>query len=100
MEADWKRELIDLIESSHSKGEMNELLTALLTPSEYKELAKRWQIVKKLIEGATQREIRNELKVSIATVTRGSREIQYGNGVFKKFYKRLCDRKSHQHKST
>ena len=95
MEADWKKELINLIDSSRNKGEMDGLLTALLTPSEYEELAKRWQIVKKLIEGVTQREIKKELNVSIATVTRGSREIQYGNGVFKKFYKRLCDKKSH-----
>lgn len=99
MEADWKKELINLIQSSRDKGEIDELLTTLLAPSEYEELAKRWQIVKKLIEGVTQREIKKGLNVSTATITRGSREIQYGNGVFKKFYKRLCDKKSHQHKS-
>lgn len=99
MEADWKKELVNLILSSSNKGELDELLTALLTPSEYEELAKRWQIVKKLIEGVTQREIKNELNVSIATVTRGSREIRYGSNAFKRFYERLCGKKPYQHKS-
>lgn len=99
METDWKKELISLIDSSRNKEETNELLKALLTPSEYEELAKRWQIVKKLIEGVTQRKIKNELNVSIATVTRGSREIQYGSDVFKRFYKRLHGKKSYHHKS-
>lgn len=99
MEADWKKELVNLITSLRNKKETEELLKALLTPSEYDELAKRWQIVKRLIEGVAQREIKNELNVSIATVTRGSREIQYGSGVFKKFHKRLCGKKPYQHKS-
>lgn len=93
MKADWKKELIELIGSTRNKEELDEILTALLTPLEYEELAKRWQIVKKLIEGVAQRKIKNELNASIATVTRGSREIRYGNGIFKKFYKRLCDKR-------
>lgn len=94
MEDNWKRELVELIASVKSKGEINELLTALLTPMEYEELAKRWQIVKRLIEGVPHREIKKELGASIATVTRGSREIRYGNGTFQKFYKRLEGRKT------
>ena len=89
MEADWEKELIELIASAKNRSDIKELLTALLTPVDYEELAKRWQIVKRLIEGAPQRDIKNELGASIATVTRGSREIQYGNGTFQKFYKRL-----------
>ncbi|PIR16647.1 MAG: trp operon repressor [Deltaproteobacteria bacterium CG11_big_fil_rev_8_21_14_0_20_49_13] len=89
MEDGWRKELIELFASAKTKVEIKELLSVLLTPKEYEELAKRWQIVKRLIEGVPQREIKKELGASIATVTRGSREIQYGNGTFQKFYKRL-----------
>lgn len=85
----WKRELAKLVVSARGTGEASELLEALLTPAEHRELAKRWQLVKQLIKNVPQREIRDALSTSIATVTRGSRELQYGNGVFRKFYKRL-----------
>ena len=89
MEDAWKKELLKLLVSPKSAKDLDELLNALLTPDEYAEISKRWQIVKQLIAHVPQREIRDVLKVSIATVTRGSRELQYGNGTFQKFYKRL-----------
>lgn len=89
MEDAWKRELAKLVASMRGSRETSELLKALLTPAEQLELAKRWQIVKQLIREVPQREIRDKLKASIATVTRGSRELKYGNGTFQKFYKRL-----------
>ena len=85
----WKKELIHLLASARSEGELSDLLQSLLAPSEWEELAKRWQIVKRLIEGDPQRGVRDDLQVSIATITRGSREIQYGSGILQKFYKRL-----------
>ena len=99
MNTEWKKELIKLIDSTRGKGELSELLTAILSPLELEDVVKRWQIVKRLIEGASQREIRDELGVSIATITRGSREIQYGNGIFNKFYKRLYGNKCRLPKS-
>lgn len=92
MEDEWKKELAQLIASARGTKEAGLLLNALLTPTEHAELAKRWQIVKQLIQKVPQREIRDKLKASIATVTRGSRELQYGNGIFQKFYKRLRER--------
>ncbi len=89
MDSHWKKELLSLLSLVKNKRELDELLTALLTPVEYEELAKRWQIIVELIDGVPQRDIRDKLSTSIATVTRGSRELQYGNGVFKKFYNRL-----------
>lgn len=89
MDSAWKTQLDTLIASAKTKGEAGELLRELLTPAEYDEIARRWQVIKLLIEKKPQREIRDSLSVSIATVTRGSRELQYGKGAFKKFYKRL-----------
>jgi len=78
-----------MVASARGANEANVLLKTLLTPAEHGELAKRWQIVCGLIGGVPQRVIRDKLSASIATITRGSRELKYGNGIFQKFYKRL-----------
>lgn len=92
MEPAWKKDLLQLFASAKGTAELEALLEALLTPAEHEELAKRWQIVRQLIQEVPQRTIRDNLAASIATVTRGSRELQYGNGTFQKFYKRLQGR--------
>ena len=53
---------------------LDEFLKDLLTPGEYDALVLRWQIIKRLAKGMTQREIAKELHIGISTVTRGSRE--------------------------
>ncbi len=62
---------------------LHEFLYDILSPSEYKELAVRWQIVKMLNSGYSHREISKTLKVSLATVTRGSREFSNFKGGFR-----------------
>ncbi len=89
MDSDWRSQLNTLIASTKNKGEAGALLRELLSPAEYNELAMRWQIIKGLIAGKSQRTVRDELETSIATVTRGARELKYGKGTFKKFYTRL-----------
>jgi len=91
METDWKKEVHRLFALPKRAKEARELLEAILTPKEYDEIARRWHIVSMLLEGHPQREVRDRARVSIATVTRGAREIQYGNGVFQKYYRRLSN---------
>lgn len=57
---------------------MVNFLRGLLTEGELVELVKRLQIVKKLKAGVSQQKIAKELGVGVATVTRGSKEIQKG----------------------
>jgi len=52
---------------------------AILTPKELGEIPTRLQIVKMLKQGVSQRKIVDKLGVGVATVTRGSKEIQKGN---------------------
>lgn len=66
-----------------------DFLINLLTPAECEEISKRLQIVKRLDEGRPQRIIAEQLGVSIATVTRGSRELKYGVSGFKKILEKL-----------
>ena len=64
-----------LMEAAKSPAVFRSFFKALLTPSEYDEVALRWQIVKRLAAGEPQRSIAKDLGVGIATVTRGSREL-------------------------
>ncbi len=74
---------------SKDKKLLNDFLLDLLTPQEYAEIVKRWQIVKLLAQGIPQRQIAQELGVSIATITRGSRELLDKTGGFHRVLKKL-----------
>jgi Trp operon repressor len=69
--------------AAKNKALLHEFLYDLLSPAEYKDLAVRWQIVKMLYQKVPQREIAEKLHISIATVTRGSREMINKKGGFK-----------------
>ncbi len=61
-----------------------DFLRNILTPKELEEIALRLQIVKMLKKGIPQRKVAEKLGVSIGTVSRGSRELQYGPQGFHK----------------
>ncbi len=70
--------LAKLFITIHSEKEMGEFLDGLLTPKEVLELSTRLEIVRRLKKGLPQRQIAEELKVGIATVSRGAKELQKG----------------------
>lgn len=61
-----------------SVEDMADFLSAILTPKELDELSTRLEIVKLLKEGMPQHTIAEKLGVGVATVTRGSKELQKG----------------------
>lgn len=75
-------ELIETFLKIKSAEEMLDFLKGILTPNELDQLSTRLQIVKLLKKGIPQHQIAERLKVGIATVTRGSRELKLGR--FKK----------------
>jgi TrpR family transcriptional regulator, trp operon repressor len=81
--AQYGKELEKVLQA-HKKNhkKFHELLIDLLTPAEYKDLAVRWQIVKQLNKKISQRKISKSLGVSVATITRGSRELLNKKGGF------------------
>lgn len=58
------------------------LLGDLLSPAETAVVTERWEIVKLLAAGVSQRDVRDALGVGVATVSRGSRQLKYGNDGF------------------
>lgn len=61
-----------------TEGEMRDFLRGILTPKELIEIPTRLEIVKMLKARVPQQKIATKLKVGIATVTRGSKELQKG----------------------
>jgi TrpR family trp operon transcriptional repressor len=59
--------------SGAEKAEAAMLLTELLTESEINTLLLRWELMKRLREGQTQRKIAGDLKISLCKVTRGNK---------------------------
>ena len=73
-----------IIEIGDDAKLLNEFLIDILTPGEYEEIMKRWEIVKMIHAGMPQHEIAKKLGVGVATVTRGSRALKNAKGAFSK----------------
>jgi TrpR family trp operon transcriptional repressor len=58
-------------------------LSSLLTPNEIREIASRWELVKRLEQGDSQRQIARQLGLSLCKITRGSRELKKKDSPFK-----------------
>lgn len=82
MNINYFEELINSFLDQKNKFEMKDFLFGILTPKEIDEISTRLQIVKLLKKGLPHQEIARRLKVGVATVTRGSRELRMGR--FKK----------------
>ena len=70
--------LIDHLLQIKTEKEMLEFLKGILTPQELNEIPTRLQIIKMLKQEVPQHQIAKELNVGVATVTRGSKELQKG----------------------
>jgi TrpR family transcriptional regulator, trp operon repressor len=71
-------ELLEVFLKNKTRSEMLDFLKGILTPRELDELTIRLQIVKLIKKGLPHQEIARRLKVGVATVTRGSRELNAG----------------------
>lgn len=77
----YKKELIEvLLKIARDKQLLADFIRDILTPHEFENIAVRWQIVKKLAKGEYQESIAEDLRVGVATVTRGSREMHKKEG--------------------
>ncbi len=72
------QELIILLLTIKTEDKMEDFLLGIFTPKERLEIPMRLRIVKMLRQGIPQQEIAESLGVGVATVTRGSRELQKG----------------------
>ncbi|HUX12348.1 MAG TPA: Trp family transcriptional regulator [Spirochaetia bacterium] len=74
--ADNFRELVQVLASIRDPELIDDLLRQLLTRAEIQEISGRWELVKLLESGMSQRRIAERLKMSLCKITRGSRELK------------------------
>lgn len=67
------RELINIFTDTDNRRDMEILFQEIFTPAEINTLSLRWQLLKDLYEGKTQRKIAAEHKISLCKITRGSK---------------------------
>lgn len=71
-------EFVATIHSIESKEELSDFLYGVTSEEERAKLVQRVAIIRLLLEGRSQQSIAKQLGVGVATVTRGSKELQSG----------------------
>ena len=61
---------------------IEDFLYSILTPSEQDTIAARWELVKLINQGVSQRKISDMLGLSLCKITRGSKELKKENSAF------------------
>jgi TrpR family trp operon transcriptional repressor len=69
-------ELLGALCRVRDRGTMDRLLREVLTSAERRDLALRWELMRRLVAGESQRKIAQELGISLCKITRGSRVIR------------------------
>jgi len=82
-------DLISIFAKTTDPEEMKKLFEEMLTPSERKDLALRWNLMKDLYRGLPQREIANFYGISLCKITRGSKILKQKDSYCKRL---LSDR--------
>ena len=78
------KELSNALSRATDPGLIYNFLECLLTKNEMSEVASRWELVKMLDQGVSQRNIASQLGLSLCKITRGSKELQKDDSAFKK----------------
>lgn len=81
--------LAKLFLAAKNDDEILEFLRAILTPAEFQKIAERVEIVAEILSGKSHREISKKVGASLATIGRGSREVQFGSGILQKLFSKI-----------
>lgn len=82
-------ELAEVFASLDDAGDMEQLMGELFTENEISALILRWELMKKLKAGKTQRAIASELHISLCKVTRGNKILKDKKSMSGKILERL-----------
>jgi len=76
-------EIARVLAATDNEVLIEKFLTAILTKKEIDEISSRWELVKLLHQGLSQRKISEKLGLSLCKITRGSRELKKRASAFK-----------------
>lgn len=68
-----EKDLIDMLCDISDPKTMHQFLSEILTPAEKKDLTLRWELLKRLAHGESQRSIAKGLHISLCKITRGAK---------------------------
>ena len=78
------REVASVVAGLRDPELVEGFLVSILTPREISEVARRWELVKLLDQGMSQRAVARLLGMSLCKITRGARELKKRNSAFKR----------------
>lgn len=81
--------LLEALLAMRTPGELRVLLLDLCTPAELEAMADRWRVVPMLLEAVPYREIHERTGVSVTTIGRIARCIEFGAGGYRLAAERL-----------
>lgn len=82
-------EISNLLSRINDPDLIEDFFHQILTPAEINTLDKRWELLKMLDRGISQRFIARQLHISLCKITRGSRELKKNNSAIKKLLSML-----------
>ena len=77
------KEIAESLGGARDPELIRRFLESILTPRERAEIAGRWELVKLLSRGESQRHVARRLGMSLCKITRGSRELKKKDSAFK-----------------
>jgi TrpR family trp operon transcriptional repressor len=77
------KEISSVLAATDDADLIEAFLRSILTRNEIDEISSRWELVKLLHSGITQRKIAERLGLSLCKITRGSRELKKAHSPFK-----------------
>jgi TrpR family trp operon transcriptional repressor len=78
------KEISEILAKLDDGSFIEDFLLSILTDNEAKNISSRWEIIKRIDEGISQRKIASDLHLSLCKITRGSRVLKKSNSVLKK----------------
>jgi TrpR family trp operon transcriptional repressor len=91
MKLDNIDEIALVLSNENNPIKIEAFIKSILTEKEVSDISNRWEFVRLLDNGMTQRAISKKLRLSLCKITRGSKELKKENSVFKemldKYYK-------------
>ncbi|HNX22906.1 MAG TPA: Trp family transcriptional regulator [Spirochaetota bacterium] len=78
------KEITQILSEITSPEEIEKFLMEILTENERRDLSLRWDLMRKLHDGISQRAISTELGISLCRITRGSKILKSGDSIINK----------------
>lgn len=83
MSASKLKEIASVLATTQDQEQIEAFLKSILTKNEVDEISTRWELVKLLDGGMSQRKIADRLSISLCKITRGSRELKKVHSPFR-----------------